>query len=175
LTGTNVMGTTSVSGNKVQASSIANLALNSMDIAGTLALSTGGSAGALTATADYVALNTQSNAAAVASSVSNYAIGLNHTASTTGTASVLNNAILADATGNSSTNTFTISPKASSNTADFAFTGYQSNTGAISSSISNASISLTSAGGTGTFSATGNKIGATSIGNSSISSIKSGK
>ena len=174
LTASNVTGTTSVSGNKVQASSTANLALNSMDIAGTLAASTGGSAGSLTATADYVALNTQSNTAAVASSVSNYTIRLADSASTTGTASVLNNSILANATGNSSTNTFTISPKASSNTADFAFTGYQSNTGAISSSISGASISLASTGGTGTFSATGNKIGATSIGNSSISSIKSG-
>ena len=174
LTATAVTGTTSVSNNKVQASSTANLALNSMDIAGTLAPSNGGSAGPLTATADYVALNTQSNTAAVISSVSNYVIGLNHTASTSGTASVLNNAILADATGNSSTNTFTISPKAGSNTADFAFTGYQSNTGAISSSISGASISLASAGGAGTFRATGNRIGATSIGNSSISSIRSG-
>ena len=174
LTATAVNGTTSVSGNRAQASSTANLALNSMDIAGTLAASTGGSAGSLTATADYVALNTQSNTAAVASSVSNYTIRLADSASTTGTASVLNNSILANATGNSSTNTFTISPKASSNTADFAFTGYQSNTGAISSSISGASISLASTGSTGTFSATGNKIGTTSIGNSSISSIRSG-
>ena len=176
LTGTNVNGTTSVSGNTVQASSTANLALNSIDIAGSLAASSaiGGSIGSLTATADYVALNAQSNTAGVNSSVSSYTIRLADSISTNGTASVLNNAILADATGNSSTNTFTISPKASSNTADFAFTGYQSNTGAISSSISGASISLASTGGTGTFSATGNKIGATSIGNSSISSIRSG-
>jgi hypothetical protein len=147
-----------------------------MDIAGTLAASSllGGSTGSLTATADYVALNAQSNTAGVNSSLSNFTIRLADSISTNGTASVLNNSILADATGNSSTNTFTISPKASSNTADFAFTGYQSNTGAISSNISGASISLASTGGTGTFSATGNKIGATSIGNSSISSIRSG-
>jgi len=178
LTATGVTGTTSVSGNRVQASSTANLALNSMDISGTLAASTGGSVGSLTATADYVALNTQSNSANVNSSVSNYTIGFSHSTSTSSTASVLNNAILADATGNSSTNTFTLSPKASSNTADFAFTGYQSNTGAISSSISGASISLASTGiggSTGTFNATGNRIGATAIGNSSISSIKSGR
>jgi hypothetical protein len=176
LTATEVTGTTSVRGNKVQASSTANLALNSMDITGTLVASSGGSTGGNTASADFVALNYQSNLGAdVSSSVSNYNIRLTDSVSTNGTASVLNNAILADATGNSSTNRFTIKPTGGSRTADFAFNGYQSNLGgSISSSISGATISLTSTGGTGTFSATGNKIGATSIGNSSISSIKSG-
>jgi hypothetical protein len=176
LNANEVTGTTSVSGNKVQASSTANLALNSMDIAGTLVASSGGSTGANTATADFVALNYQSNLGAnVGSSINNFAIGLTDTVSTKGAASVLNNAILADATGNSSTNSFTIKPTGGSQTADFAFNGYQGNFGgSVSSSISGATISLTSAGGSGTFRATGNRIGATSIGNSSISSIKSG-
>jgi hypothetical protein len=177
LTTGSVIGTTSVSGNTVQASSTANLAVNSMDISGTLAASSGGSTGPNTATADYVALNYQSNlVTTTSSSVNNFTIGLTDTVSTNGTASVLNNSILADATGNSSTNAFTINALGGANTADFAFNGYQSNLGgSVSSSISGASISLTSAGGTGTFRATGNRIGATAIGNSSLSSIRSGR
>ncbi|MBN1664754.1 MAG: hypothetical protein JW943_14235, partial [Deltaproteobacteria bacterium] len=179
LTVSNINGAVSVDNNKVQASSTANLAMNSMNIAGALAASDGGSAGTLgqlTATADYVALNAQRNQASVSSVVRNYNIALNSAASTLGTASVSGNTILADATGNSATNTFTITPKVGFNTADFAFTGYQFNTGnTISSSISNASIGLTSGGGTGTFSATGNRIGATAVGNVSVSTIRSGK
>lgn len=178
LTAPGITGTTSVSNNTAQASSTANLALNSMDISGTLAESTGASTGSQTATANYVALNVQSNLAAVSGSISNFNIGLLSDTSNNGTASVLNNSIIADATGNSSTNTFTISPKGGFNTADFAFNGYQTNTGAISSTVSGSVISLSSTGvpgAQGTFSASGNRIGAVSIGNSSTSSIRSGR
>lgn len=176
LTAGSVAGTTSVSGNTVQASSTSNLSLNSMDISGTLAASNGGSTGAMTATADYAALNYQSNiATTVSSSVSDFSISLNNS-STDGAAGVLNNAILANATGNSSVNSFTIGAVGGSNTADFAFNGYQGNIGSsVSSSISGASISLTSNGGTGTFGVNGNRIGATATGNVSVSSVKSGR
>lgn len=175
LNATGITGTTSINGNTVQASATANLAFNSMAISGTLAASSGGSTntlGTLNATADYVALNYQDNTAAVTSTVTDYSIGHGDSGlASTGTTSVMNNLILADATGNSATNTFTISATGGSSTADFAFNGYQANSGAISSTISGASINLASAGGTGTFRASGNRIGASAIGNSSISSI----
>ena len=167
-------GTVSVSNNTVQASGTANLAINSMDINGTLAASGGGSAAGLTASADYVALNAQTNTADVTSAISGYTIALNSLTSTTGTASVDDNIVLAEATGNSASNTFTITTVGGSDTADFAFTGVQMNSGNVSSSISGVSISLSSLGGTGNFSAVGNRIGSVSTGNVSVSSIKSG-
>ncbi len=167
-------GTVSVSDNTVQASGTANLAINSIDISGTLAASDGGSAAGLTASADYVALNAQTNTADVTSAISGYTIALNSLTSTTGTASVDDNIVLAEATGNSASNTFTITTVGGSDTADFAFTGVQMNSGNVSSSISGVSISLSSLGGTGNFSAVGNRIGSVSTGNVSVSSIKSG-
>ena len=167
-------GTVSVSDNTVQASGTANLAINSMDITGTLASSGGGSAAGLTASADYVALNAQTNTAGVASAIGGYTIALNSSTSTTGTASVDDNLVLAEATGNSSSNTFTITTVGGSAAADFAFTGVQMNSGNVSSSISGVSISLSSLGGTGNFSAVGNSVGSVSTGNVSVSSIKSG-
>lgn len=169
---------TTVKGNTVQASGTANLALNSMDISGSLATSGGGSViggsnTSLSATADYAALNAQGNFAAVSSSVSDFSIGLS-ASSDSGAASVLNNAILADATGNRATNTFTINAQGGSGTADFAFNSTQYNSGSVSSSIRDASITLGGVGG-GTFRATGNRIGATAIGNTSVSSIRSSR
>jgi len=170
LTAGSVTGASSVGNNTVQASGTANLAINSMDITGgTLAAATGGSTGALTATADYVALNHQNNLGDVSTSVNGAAIALANN-STSGSASVLNNAILADATGNSAINRITLSTPGTA-TADVAFNGFQNNIGAsVSSSISGASISLSTTG-VGSFRTSGNRIGATATGNASVSSI----
>jgi hypothetical protein len=165
---TGVAGTASVSNNTVQASAVSNLALNSMTLNGKLGLSTGGSTGTMTGTADYVALNTQANSGSVTSGVSNFTIGYNTTGaatSTSGTASVLNNSILASATANSASNTYTIAATGGTgaNTADFAFTGNQSNTGAVTSTVGGARIQVASLGASGSFSAGGNRIGSSAM------------
>jgi hypothetical protein len=93
-----------------------------------------------------------------------------------GSAEVKNNTIAADARGNSASNTFTINAVGGSGTADFAFNGYQNNTGAVTAAVSGSKIGAgTSAaiGGTvGVVTVSGNTIGASATGNVSSSAIK---
>lgn len=177
--GTSLTGTSTLNGNTVQASTAANQAINSMDLTGKFINATGGSgsinATTNTATADFTALNAQTNTGASAAQVTGYTVALNAIAMN-GSAEVKNNTIAADARGNSASNTFTINAVGGSGTADFAFNGYQNNTGAVTAGVTNAKIgagTTAAIGGTvGVVSVSGNTIGASATGNVSSSTVK---
>lgn len=177
--GTSLTGTSTLNGNTVQASTAANQAINSMDLTGKFENAGGGtgeiSATASKATADYTALNAQSNTAASSAQVKDYTVVLN-AAAMNGYGEVKNNTIAADARGNSASNSFTINAVGGSGTADFAFNGYQNNTGAVTAGVTNAKIgagTTAAIGGTvGVVSVSGNTIGASATGNVSSSTVK---
>ena len=177
--GTSLTGTSTLNGNTVQASTAANQAINSMDLTGKFINATGGSgsinATTNTATADFTALNAQTNTGASAAQVTGYTVALNAIAMN-GSAEVKNNTIAADARGNSASNSFTINAVGGSGTADFAFNGYQNNTGAVTAGVTNAKIgagTTAAIGGTvGVVSVSGNTIGASATGNVSSSTVK---
>lgn len=168
-----VDGTLSVDNNMVRASGAANTVLNSftVDGGGSAGAPTGAAlnAGTMSSNAQYAALNAQTNASSVTSSVSNFNMGLTNGANgVTGMASLTGKTVMADATGNSAYNVMTITSGIDTyGTASMA--SNQSNSANMSAQISGVSMTLdmgaAGTGGAASFRNSGNAITANAVGN----------
>lgn len=133
---------------------------------------------ALNASAAAAIRNSQTNDGAVSASSSgaSYMVALNSTGgpvgTTLGTVGVTGNTLTAEAYGNSATNRIT-QTALNNGTPSAVIVSTQVNTGAVTATVSGASVGIGVAGGGGnsTLRTTGNQITASATGNSSVSSI----
>jgi len=173
-TGTGTIGTMALNDNRITAVAGANRSTNVVSVeaatniegTGISALSDGDDV-----TADFAVLNHQTSLSNVTTSINEATMNLNNGSMASGTTSVQGNQILAQATGNSSTNLISLSGGVA-NSASMAVSNSQFNTGDITANVTGASITATVAGGTSVVS--GNVIGAQAVGNASTSKLTGG-
>jgi hypothetical protein len=122
-------------------------------------------------TADFAVLNNQTSLSNVSAALNDTNMSFNNGSMASGTNSVQGNQILAQATGNSSTNLISLTGGVA-NSASLAVSNSQFNSGDISATITTANITSTIAGGATVIS--GNAIGASAVGNAATSQLTGG-
>jgi hypothetical protein len=157
-----------VSGNAVTASGGGNTAFNGLQVTAASALNASGG------TPNFAILNYQTNAATVTSTINLAMVGINAPLGTlTGSnASVIGNQVLAEAYGNKATNTLIASTLNGNNLTSQLLNNNQSNTAAMTSTVTAATVGIiggTSSGASSVVS--GNSIGATTIGNTATNTM----
>jgi hypothetical protein len=167
--------TATISGNSLNAVASGNTATNALQATSNGLIAGPGAAGVPT----FAVLNNQSNAAGMSASVTTATIGMisppaGLVGSVNGSGvSVLNNAVLAAGQGNSASNSLVSSAIAGSgNSASMLVANTQSNTAAISATVTNVTIGLSTGAVNGSTSVvSGNSISAQAIGNSAVNKV----
>jgi hypothetical protein len=177
-----VTGSVSASDNTVRSTGTANVAINAMTVTGTSgidllstagAASTGSAAGVMTTNAQYAVMNGQSNGSAVTSTLTNFQIGITESAATgnSGSLALNGNMMMADATGNSASNSLRLYSDGSGTDASGSVSNFQTNTAAMSAVVTAAEIVASTGGASGSVSVANNSIAASAVGNTATSVI----
>jgi hypothetical protein len=126
----------------------------------------------MTSNAQYAVMNGQSNSSGATSTLDGYTIGLSvGSGSSSGSLALNGNMMMADTTGNNAVNSLMLASGGSSTDASASISNFQSNAGAMSSTITNADVTMITGASSGSVSVSNNAISASAIGNTATSTI----